>query len=62
MGEKYFQDGRIYTGKFKNGKMEGKGKMIWKDESSYTGYFYNDNINGIGEFKNQFYEYHGPFK
>ena len=38
-----------YQGQFKEQKMNGKGKFIWKDGGSFEGQFLNDTINGKGK-------------
>lgn len=41
----------IYTGLFKNGLPEGKGKYIYKNGNIYKGYWKNGHKDGKGEFK-----------
>lgn len=39
-GKYYFADsGKLYEGEFKNNNMDGKGVIIWPDESRYEGDF-----------------------
>jgi hypothetical protein len=37
-----------YKGNFKDGKMAGKGNLVWKDGDTYEGDFKNDLRNGFG--------------
>ena len=39
---------RQYEGRWKNGKMKGKGKLTYSDGSYYEGYFINNMRNGHG--------------
>jgi hypothetical protein len=52
-----------YTGNLKNGKREGKGKIVYTDESFYEGEFKDNDRHGIGifKFKDGTY-YKGEFK
>ena len=57
-GREIWRDGRIYEGKFINGKIFGKG--IYKDDSMlYTGYFHNSIKNGFGELFTKYYHFLG---
>jgi hypothetical protein len=47
---KYVYSNAIYEGYFKNGKKEGRGKMIFWDNGSYEGDNSNDLRNGKGKF------------
>lgn len=38
----------MYEGEFKNNNMEGKGTMIWPDESRYEGEFKQGKMHGKG--------------
>jgi hypothetical protein len=40
----------VYEGYFKNGKKEGKGKMIFWDGGTYEGDYVNDEMSGKGKF------------
>ena len=59
---KYNNGEIIYEGNWKNGNLEGNGKMIFKDKKVYNGNFENGEINGKGEmiFDNGIY-YKGDF-
>ena len=48
-GTKQFQSGRVYTGNFRDGKPNGKGKEEFQN-FQYEGDFLNDEQNGIGKF------------
>lgn len=44
-------DGKVYTGEFKNDKMQGKGKKVWPEAlggGSYEGDFVDDMMQGKG--------------
>ena len=50
-GVKKYKKGGLYTGELKNGKREGKGKMIYPKDHIYIRYdgdWLNDKMNGTG--------------
>ena len=42
------KNGITYNGEYKNGKIEGRGKLIYKDVYEYDGEFIDGNKNGFG--------------
>ena len=48
---KNFENGDIYEGEMRNGKMDGKGKYIFKSGEIYTGQFKNNKFHGKGQYK-----------
>jgi hypothetical protein len=49
LGKYYFADsGKLYEGEFKNNNMDGKGVIIWPDESRYEGDFHSGKMHGKG--------------
>jgi hypothetical protein len=42
-------DRKSYTGEFKNGNKQGKGKFEWKTGSVFEGEYLNDSRNGLGK-------------
>lgn len=44
-----FRDGKIYEGKWKDNKMNGKGVFLWPDGRRYEGNFVNDKKDGYGK-------------
>ena len=57
------KDGAIYTGEFKDGHMNGRGKMMWSDGDYYNGDFIKDCVHGEGEYVyNNGNKYVGGFK
>ena len=48
MGEKHFPNGDIYKGRFVNGDMEGKGKLIKADGTIFEGNFLKNHLQGKG--------------
>ena len=51
-----------YIGEFKQGKMQGKGKFIYKDIGSYLGMVTEGQPHGTGVFTTLNYSYNGEFK
>ena len=47
-GKKYYKNGEIYEGDWKNNVREGQGSMKFKDGKIYKGTWSNDAMNGFG--------------
>ena len=45
---KTYKDGRVYTGKFKNNKRNGYGKLVRPDGTLFIGNYKNDVQEGMG--------------
>ncbi len=62
-GTYVFQDGATYIGEFKNGIMEGFGKLTDRFGNVYTGNFKNNKYDGVGKFeRTDGTKYIGEFK
>ena len=44
----WFEEGKKYTGNWKVGKMDGKGKFEWKDGKKYNGQYIEGKKQGFG--------------
>lgn len=45
-----WSDGRVYSGEWKNNKMEGRGVFTWPDGRRYEGEYIDDKKEGKGIF------------
>ena len=45
-----WKDGRVYSGGWKNNRMEGEGEFKWPDGHYYKGSYKNDRKEGEGTF------------
>ena len=64
-GVKKYKKGGIYTGQLKNGKREGKGKMIYPTDSKFNqfeGDWHNDKMHGTGILITDNSRYEGQVK
>lgn len=50
-GTMTWNNGDVYNGQWKYGKMSGRGTMTRHDGTSYTGNWRNDKMNGFGSFR-----------
>jgi len=50
LGPYMLRNQAIYTGQWKEGRRQGRGKQIWKDGSQYEGLWKNDAPNGKGRY------------
>ena len=44
-----FENGDYYVGELKDGKITGKGRMVYKNNKIYEGEFLDDKWNGFGK-------------
>ena len=59
-----YSNGDMYSGEFKNGKMDGKGEYFFQDGTTFNGKIEEDHFSGEGLYKSkkQKFEYLGEFK
>ena len=49
IGQRYFDNGTNYTGKFYHNQMHGRGQMEWPNGTRFIGEFANNRANGHGK-------------
>ena len=62
LGIYHMNDGSIYEGEFKDDKIEGYGRIAWKQDKQYEGQWSNNSLNGFGVFLNKGKYYVGKIK